>query len=434
MSRLNECSTHPSVILEQVKRRTDWQRHQEAQKRREEEELERERVSYAQIDWHDFVVVETVDYQPFEIGNFPPPTTPEEVGARILLQERYEEGQDVEMQLESEEEEEDDDEEDEQEVDDPGSNRGRVVMPPPPPGGLPPSMVKDGPQQPVMTPTPENVIVRPYNPKAAPKPQARPPAPDEYLISPITGEQIPASQVAEHMRISLLDPRWVEQRDRQLQEKMTQESVYAPGAAIESSLRQLAERRTDIFGVGDEETAIGKKIGEEEKRKDDKVQWEDSQPATGEAASRLMNRPPVSLQEQIAQIHNKNKALISEDRISSKEEENPGVVVAAPPKPPGQPPTSSLMNIPRPLTNQTVILTAPQPPPPLMMALQQSQMIAVAPAPPFGGSVGGYVPQQSLGWFLYFFWYSIVQQDYSTQCLNNVNQLSRRIPVKLSKS
>lgn len=51
------------------------------------------------------MVVETVDYQPFEIGNFPPPTTPEEVGARILIQERLEEGEDIEMQLESDEEE-----------------------------------------------------------------------------------------------------------------------------------------------------------------------------------------------------------------------------------------------------------------------------------------------------------------------------------------
>lgn len=45
------------------------------------------------------------------------------------------------------------------------------------------------------------------------------------------------------------------------------------GAAIEASLKQLAERRTDIFGVGDEETAIGKKIGEEDVRKDDKVSY-----------------------------------------------------------------------------------------------------------------------------------------------------------------
>lgn len=46
------------------------------------------KVAYAQIDWHDFVVVETVDYQIGEIGNFPPPTTPEEVGARVLMQDR----------------------------------------------------------------------------------------------------------------------------------------------------------------------------------------------------------------------------------------------------------------------------------------------------------------------------------------------------------
>lgn len=50
-------------------------------------------------------MVETVDYQPFEIGNFPPPTTPEEVGARILIQERLEDGEDIEMQLESDDEE-----------------------------------------------------------------------------------------------------------------------------------------------------------------------------------------------------------------------------------------------------------------------------------------------------------------------------------------
>ena len=46
-------------------------------------------VAYAQIDWHDFVVVETVDFQPNETGNLPPPTTPDEVGARLLAQDRF---------------------------------------------------------------------------------------------------------------------------------------------------------------------------------------------------------------------------------------------------------------------------------------------------------------------------------------------------------
>ena len=54
-------------------------------------------VAYAQIDWHDFVVVETIDYQPGESGNFPPPTTPEEVGKRVLLQDRIEDGDEMEV-------------------------------------------------------------------------------------------------------------------------------------------------------------------------------------------------------------------------------------------------------------------------------------------------------------------------------------------------
>jgi splicing factor 3A subunit 1 len=60
----------------------------------------------------------------------------------------------------------------------------------------------------------------------------RPPAPDELLISPLTGEKIPATKVQEHMRIGLLDPRWVEQRDRQIQDKINQETVYAPGICL----------------------------------------------------------------------------------------------------------------------------------------------------------------------------------------------------------
>ena len=60
-------------------------------------------------------------------------------------------------------------------------------------------------------------------------------------------------------RLGLLDPRWVEERSRQMSSK-AQEEVYAPGLAIEESLKNLAERRTDIFGEGDIETQIGKKV------------------------------------------------------------------------------------------------------------------------------------------------------------------------------
>ena len=63
MKKLSDEGNSEKKILEQVRYRVAWIKHQEAKRRKEEEAKERERVSYAQIDWHGFVVVETVDYQ-----------------------------------------------------------------------------------------------------------------------------------------------------------------------------------------------------------------------------------------------------------------------------------------------------------------------------------------------------------------------------------
>lgn len=312
-------------VLEQVKYRANWQRHQEAQRRREEEKIEKERVAYAQIDWHDFVVVETVDYQPYETGNFPPPTTPEEVGARVLMEERQmEEDGDMEMQIESEEEDGPEssvlsstvklsqmenrtgiqmkgaaynqsssrkDNNQVQDMDEASSDEESPSS----------SNKMQPPVAPLLPPTHDKVVVKKYDPKTAHQKTVKPTNTDEFLISPITGEKIPASKVAEHMRIGLLDPRWVEQRDKHTVEKINQETVYAAGTAIEASLKQLAERRTDIFGVGDEETVIGKKLGEEETKKDDRVTW-DGHTSSVEAATRAA-RANITLEDQIHQIH-----------------------------------------------------------------------------------------------------------------------------------
>jgi splicing factor 3A subunit 1 len=131
------------------------------------------------------------------------------------------------------------------------------------------------------------------------------------------------------MRIGLLDPRWVEQRDKHI-EKSSQENVYAPGTAIEASLKHLAERRTDIFGVGDEEAAIGKKLGEEETKKDERVTW-DGHTSSVEAATRAA-RANITLEDQIHQIH-KVKGLLPDEE---KEKIGPKPVLSAPPKPPMQ--------------------------------------------------------------------------------------------------
>jgi len=173
---------------------------------------------------------------------------------------------------------------------------------------------------------PGNVTIKKYDPKAAAAIKKRT-EDDQYLISPITGEKIPASKAAEHMKVGLLDPRWVEERDKHISAKANEEVVFAPGQSIESSLKQLAERRTDIFGVGEEaaqETAIGQKMGEEEKLAGEKVTW-DGHSSSAEAAARAA-RANISLDDQIAQIH-RQKGLIPDQQDSKT------VVVAAPPQP-----------------------------------------------------------------------------------------------------
>jgi splicing factor 3A subunit 1 len=63
-------------ILQRARQRAEWFKFQDEQKQRKEEEAENERLSYAQIDWHDFVVVETVLFtEADDQTNLPPPTS-----------------------------------------------------------------------------------------------------------------------------------------------------------------------------------------------------------------------------------------------------------------------------------------------------------------------------------------------------------------------
>ena len=63
-------------VLGRAKQRAEWAKFQEQQKQKKEEEEEKERLEYAQIDWHDFVVVETVMFnEADDQADLPPPTS-----------------------------------------------------------------------------------------------------------------------------------------------------------------------------------------------------------------------------------------------------------------------------------------------------------------------------------------------------------------------
>jgi len=74
-------------MLERAKQRAEWVKYQEQQKAKKEEEAEAEKLAYAQIDWHDFVVVETVLFtEADDHTDLPPPTSLSDLQSASLEQ------------------------------------------------------------------------------------------------------------------------------------------------------------------------------------------------------------------------------------------------------------------------------------------------------------------------------------------------------------
>jgi splicing factor 3A subunit 1 len=330
---------NPFGILKDVAYRVEWDRVQQREKAKEEEQAERERVAYAQVDWHDFVVVETVDYQPNEMGNFPPPTTPQDVGARIIAQERIEAGgaegsmvditgrflidriiddeSRVELSSLSKQNIIDEvslappvtsdknidqvamDEDSDDEKQKPADQAKKQAIP------------RDLP----LPPNPDNVIIRSgYDPKAN-KQQTASKQAESYFKSPLTGELISASKMSEHMRISMLDPRWIEQRQKEKEEKEKHEEVLASDLSIEKNLKRMAEFRSDMFGSGAEEVLIGRKVGEEERRSEEAAVWDGHSNSMDKTSKRAMTG--ITLEEQIKAIH-QSQGLVEDESLMVK--------------------------------------------------------------------------------------------------------------------
>lgn len=69
--------------------------------------------------------------------------------------------------------------------------------------------------------------------------------PSKFVVSPITGELVPVAEMAEHMRISLIDPKWREQKEAMLAKMRG--STVANDEEIARNVLGLARTRPDIF-------------------------------------------------------------------------------------------------------------------------------------------------------------------------------------------
>ncbi|KAH8741646.1 Pre-mRNA splicing factor SF3a 2xSWAP domain protein [Cryptosporidium ryanae] len=83
---------------------------------------------------------------------------------------------------------------------------------------------------------------------------------------PITGQLIPSTDISNHMKVLLLDPKWKQQK-HQLLKKAQQETAFTPSTNIEENLAAFVSRRPDLFGTIEE--VVTSNIKGESKNKDD---------------------------------------------------------------------------------------------------------------------------------------------------------------------
>ena len=139
-------------------------------------------------------------------------------------------------------------------------------------------------------------------------------------MCPRCGQQIPVDEMAEHMKIELLDPKYAQQR--QLMFDRMKSTSAATDQEVSQSLSAFASRRTDIFGS--EEVEIGKSVDHsKEPQREEKTIWDGH---TASIARTTTAAAVKALEEQ--------KNLSKAPRMEEKSGIGPDIPSQQPPLPP----------------------------------------------------------------------------------------------------
>ncbi|CAM9135276.1 unnamed protein product, partial [Choristocarpus tenellus] len=311
-------------MLQKCVHRWEHQREQSAKKEASLAAEDADRVAFRSIDWHDFVVVETIEFpddelveplegldiqdveeveeeEPQEAEEPVPPPPPEEP----LDKSEEDEDEDMDMDMDMDLEDDDEDE---------------GGMPPPPPPGPPPPPQHDDDE--------DINVVSNYKPDVSMGGSSQIP---NMVVDPISGKAMAASELSDHLRIQLLDPKWREEQERAAAKH--KETAYAEGQSIAASLKSLARNRGDIFGSAEASIEEEAQMREESERKrrrleeTNRIRW-DGNIATANAVRQ------AALEKQLAMPRS---ALLPTPAGPQIGPSIPGMG-AKPPLPPGAPP------------------------------------------------------------------------------------------------
>jgi len=245
--------------LNKAKKRSEYVKHQEKQKQQKEEAEETERMAYAQVDWHDFVVVETVLFtEADDQADLPPPTTLNDLQSASLEQKAMMSLSRPDMRIEEAMPDSDmssyagyQDSYDPYNAYQQGYTNATPMVPSPSPGvsqafppqqnyipfpqastPQPPQVPSPAPSQPAQREPAPMRIRQDYVPRA----QQRTQQSAQTSICPNCKQRIPIAELDEHLRIELLDPSWQEQQ-RKNAERFS--SAGVAGMDVVANLKRL---------------------------------------------------------------------------------------------------------------------------------------------------------------------------------------------------
>lgn len=286
LQKVETGSVDPYSVINKARIRAEWQAHQLEEARKKSKQAEEERIAYAQIDWHDFVVVETIQFTDADNKvNLPPPISLAQLQFATLEQKKV------------------------------GSLRIEEAPPdfvPEPPASLPARPIaavrEEQKEENIVEPPasdvpsvrdkeaeieeqrikerleqrerrqqakdinsggiPDNMKIRSAGTSRL-KSKLKKGAQQERMIkSQFTGEMIPESKYDEHVRITLLDPKWKEQKALSDFRQATSNLASTEAAATVKRLAsELSGRNGDTDSNEDDEEGARKKQARE-------VQWD----------------------------------------------------------------------------------------------------------------------------------------------------------------
>ncbi|KAK9389306.1 Pre-mRNA splicing factor PRP21 like protein-domain-containing protein [Lipomyces mesembrius] len=232
-------------VLEKAQQRADWQKHQEVETQKAAEEAEAEQIAYAQIDWHDFVVVETIEFTSAdEEVELPPPMSLSELEHASLEQKQimslFNDASRIDTETAP-------------------STEGILEIPAQPAPSSPTPVPEESEEDQrirerqeglrrqrqaeaaALNPGLQNIKVLPQGSTRRSNQKASKVIMQEC---PLCHQQIPSSEFQEHMRIEQLHPRWKEEKAKIDARNAISNLAFSD---VTTNIKRLASARSDLF-------------------------------------------------------------------------------------------------------------------------------------------------------------------------------------------